>query len=372
MSRRLLVLASLLALGGCTAASSGGRETPAPERPRSVILMIGDGVGVAYWTAANLAVDNLNIKRFPVSGLVDTRSTSSRVTDSAAGATAYASGIRTYNGAIGVTPDTVPVPTVLELAKEKGLATGIVATSRINHATPAAFVAHVANRGWYADIAAQTARLQPNVVLGGGRDYFDGTRRPDSLNLLPSLMEDYAYADSPAALQAMDMDTVDMLLGLLAEVDMPGARERRVTLAEMTSDALAVLSHDPDGFFVMIEGSQPDWLGHDNADLSLVADEVVDFDRAVGAALDYQERHPEVLIVVVADHETGGLALHPDAAGDFVANWTTTNHTAEWIPLFARGPGAARFGGVHDNYVVGRMIMDLLGLEAAPMAGQEP
>jgi alkaline phosphatase len=169
----------------------------------------------------------------------------------------------------------------------------------------------------------------------------------------------------------MDMDTVNMLLGLLAERDMPSARDRTPTLAEMSRDALTVLSHDPDGFFVMIEGSQPDWFGHDNADLSLVVDEVVDFDRAIGAALAFQARHPETLIVVVADHETGGLALH-SGEGGFGAHWTTTGHTAEWVPLFAKGPGAERFGGAHDNYVVGRMIMDLLGVQPDAMAGEEP
>lgn len=368
MNRTRFALALALVLAGCAAPMAAG-SAPQSRRPQNAIVLIGDGVGVAYWTAARLAVDHLNVERFPVVGLVDTKASNSRVTDSAAGATAYASGVRTYNGAIGVTADTVPVHTVLELSMQKGRATGIVATSRINHATPAAFVAHVQHRGLYSEIASQIARLRPTVVLGGGRGFFDGSLRPDSQNILLPLLQHYTYVESAAGLRALDLDTVDALLGLLDINDLPPARERGISLSEMTEAALSILSRDRDGFFVMIEASQPDWRGHDNAELPWLIDEMLDFDRAIGVALEFQAEHPETLVLVLADHETGGLALHANSAGHFVAHYTTTGHTAEFVPLFASGPGAERFGGLRDNYVVGRILMDLMDVEPAPVAG---
>ncbi len=357
---------ALLVLAGCTMAPSDTAAAPEPERPTSVIVMIADGAGTAYWTAARMMAGQLEVERFSVMGLVDTQSSDSRVTDSAAGGTAFASGVRTYNGAIGVTPDTVPVPTILEMAQDQGKATGLVATARINHATPAAFAAHVAHRGMYSEIADQMLERSVTVMLGGGRGFFDGTLRPDSQNVLAAVLDRYTYVRTPAELRALDPDTVDMLLGLLAVNDLPNYRQRGIELEELTSTALRVLARDEDGFFLMVEGSQPDWRGHDNAAMADLVDEMLDFDRAVGAALDYQAEHPGTLVVVTADHETGGMALHPNRAGELVTNFTTTGHSAEMVPLFAVGPGAERFGGIKDNYVVGRVLIDLLGGEPPP------
>jgi alkaline phosphatase len=357
------VKASVLVLALLTAcAASVPNDGPASEsaaRPKSVILMIGDGTGVAYWSAARLARKDLAVADFPVMGLVDTQSSNSRVTDSAAGATAYASGLRTYNGAIGVSPDTTPMQTVLEMARDEGKATGLVATSRINHATPGAFAAHVASRQMYDEIARQMAGAGVTVMVGGGSVYFDGTARADSQDLLTTLGKLYTVVEKPTDFLALNPDTVKMLLALLAPRDLPAATDRSITLAEMTRTALAVLDHDSDGFFVMVEGSEIDWMGHDNAPLRNVVAEVLDFDGAVREARRYQASHPGTLIVVLADHETGGLALHEDSVGVFGAHYTTTGHTEEMIPLFAAGPGAQRFAGIHDNDEIGRILMDL-------------
>ncbi len=364
-------LLPVLLLLGC-APGPRTETAPVPDRPRNVILMIADGTGIAYWTAARMAAPRFSLDRFAVVGLVDTQASNSRVTDSAAGATAFASGVRTYNGAIGVTADTVPVPTILEMAQEQGKATGLVATSRINHATPAAFAAHVPHRGLYSQIVDQMLERSPTVMIGGGRGFFDGSLRPDSQNVLLPVLRRYTYVESVAQLRALDPDTVETLLGLLAVNDLPAYRERGVELEELTATAIRVLDRDDDGFFLMVEGSQIDWRGHDNADLSYVVEEVLDFDRAVGAALDYQAEHPATLVVVTADHETGGLALHANRAGKFVANYTTTGHTAEMVPLFAIGPGAERFGGIRDNHVVGQILIDLTGGEQPAVAGSRP
>lgn len=372
-----LALATALALHG------GPLDAQAPPPPTRVLLFIGDGVGLSYWSAAAFAADRLAVHRFPVIGLVDTRSSDSRVTDSAASATAYAAGVKTYNAAIGMAPDTTPVRTILELAIERGLATGLVSTSRITHATPAAFAAHVPDRQMEWEIARQMAEHNVSVILGGGRAMFDRRYRPDSLDLLTPLKARYTYVTSAAELAALDRDTVRALLGLFADSHMPAAARAAVTqaanhadphgapaardtvwqpwrtptLPEMTRAALDVVGHNPRGFFLMVEAAQPDWRGHGNEPLGAVTAEMLDFDAAIQTALAYQERHPELLIVVVADHETGGLALQLDSTGGLTAAYTTVNHTASMVPLFARGPGAERFAGILPIDEVGRRLI---------------
>lgn len=367
--RMLAVSVVAVAAAGCaSAAGAAGARAPVAVTPPKLILFIGDGVGASYWTAARFAADTLAVEAFGVVGLVDTRSSSHRVTDSAAGATVYATGVRTYNGAIGVGPDSLPRRTVLEVAEERGMATGLVATSTVTHATPASFAAHVVSRRMEAEIARQYARQEIEVILGGGREFFDGSGAGAS-DLLPELLRRYTYVETAEQLRSLEPDTVRALLGLFAPGGMDRALDgRSPTLAEMTRAALRVLDRDPDGFFLMVEGSQPDWRGHDNQPLEAVAAEMLDFDRAIGAALEYQERHPETLIVVVADHETGGLAIEADRGGNLVARYTTRDHTAQMIPLFARGPGAERFGGLISNERVGELLMEAVRGAAARAA----
>jgi alkaline phosphatase len=328
--------------------------------PTRVILFIGDGVGTAYWSAAKFAREKLAVQEFPVVGLVDTRSSSHKVTDSAAGATVYSTGIRTYNGAIGVGPDSLPLKTVLEVAVEKGMATGLVATSTITHATPASFAAHVVSRRMEGEIARHMAEQKIDVVLGGGRHFFDGTGE-DASNLLPALQRRYTYVADEASFQALDLDTVPALLGLFAEGHMERATKgRSPSLPEMARTALEVVDRNPNGFFIMIEASQPDWRGHGNEPVEEVIAEMLDYDDAVRVALEYQARNPETLIILTADHETGGLALQQTREGELIAKYTTTGHTGSMIPLFAKGPGAERFAGVKDNFRIGELLMELI------------
>jgi alkaline phosphatase len=350
--------------------------------PLRVILFIGDGTGIGQWSGAVFAADRLAVAEFPVVGLVDTRASNSDVTDSAASATAYATGERTYNGAIGVRPDFTTAPTVLERATELGMATGLVATSRITHATPAAFAAHVPRRYMELEIARQMVEEHDiNVIIGGGRDRFDGARRPDSLDLLGEACARATCVDSPAALDSLDVEHVTRLFALIAEAHLLAAvradttaanphgveqpdttwvRWRTLSLATMTRTALTVLDHDPDGFFLMVEASQPDWRSHESAPLPAVVAEVLDLDGAVREALAYQERHPETLIVITGDHETGGMALQLDEGGELAAAYTTSGHTALLVPLFAKGPGAERFGGILSNAVVGQRLWEVV------------
>lgn len=412
--RSVVVLLVIAVTASCATLST---PAVAQEPPTRVILIIGDGAGASYWTAAAFAADNLAVEQFPVMGLVDTRASDSKITDSAAAATAYSAGVSTYNGAIGVDPDSNSVTTIIEVAQSRGMATGLVATSSITHATPAAFAAHVPNRDLEFEIARQMAAADVDVILGGGRKWFDPARRPDSLDLLSDIADRYAYVESAAELGDVETSEVRKLFGLFAVEHMPAARTRLPTLPVMTQAALEVLDHDPDGFFLMVEGSQPDWRGHDHESLGAIVAEMLDLDRAIGVALEYQIRHPETLIVVTADHETGGLAIQqagsrrlltraaaaadstvaqlveasavadPELAaladsarwymarlsrsmksqarhmGDssaLVARYTTGNHTAQMVPLFASGPGAERFGGIKDNWRIGELLLEVV------------
>jgi alkaline phosphatase len=402
-----LILTLWLGMASATTAQTSQR----------IILLIGDGAGVGHWSALAFVADNVAVKQFQLMGLVDTRSSDSKITDSAAAATSFASGIRTYNGAIGVGPDSVAVETVLEAAQDRGMATGLVATCRITHATPAAFAAHVPSRSMEFVIAEHILEHEVDVVLGGGRAYFDGARRPDGRDLLAAIREKYTYVETAAQLRSLDTQSVDKLFGLFAVNDPPAAAERQPTLPEMTRTALQVLHRDPEGFFLMVEASQPDWRAHEQAPLDAVVAEMRDFDLAIDEALKYQRRNPETLVVVLADHETGGLTLQlgqdsaalaqaaaelaaaerlvrnagaaiegsasdlADSTRSFmtrlarqlrrsarsragsvslVGRYTTDGHTAQMIPLFAKGPGAERFGGMIDNFRIGQLLLEMV------------
>jgi alkaline phosphatase len=178
--------------------------------------------------------------------------------------------------------------------------------------------------------------------------------------LLGSITDTYTYVDSPEALYALDEDTVSTLFGLFTPGHMPPAPGRTPTLADMTRSALAVLDRNPNGFFLMVEASQPDWRGHGNEPLDAVTAEMLDFDQAIAVAVAYTETRSETLIIVTGDHETGGLALQYDSTGALTATYTTLSHTATMIPLFATGPGAEQFGGITTNDRVGRQLLDLV------------
>ena len=330
----------------------------AQEGPPRVILFIVDGGGVGHWSVAQLAVgDDLAVRQFPVVGLVDTRGANHLITESGAGATALATGVRTFYGAVGLGPDSVPVKTVLELSIDLGMATGLVTTGRLTDATPAAFATHIRSRRYEWEIARRLALSNITVLLGGGRASFTAADRPDSMDLITPLKERYTYVETAAELEALEIDTVDALFGLFAAEDMPIYGQRAPSLAAMMSAALAVVDKDSDGFFLLVENEQTDTQAHDNASVQIIAAEMYDVDEAIRRGLEYQRKHPETLLVVVADHETGGLNVQADSAGRLVARYTTGNHTTALVPLFASGPGAEQFGGIIDNSKVGQLLL---------------
>lgn len=382
MRKRSILALSLAILAGACAprpaeiSPSEARQALAAESPRNFIVFLGDGVGTAYWTAARLHQDSLAVETMSVAGLTDTRSSDADVTDSAAGATVYATGVRTYNGAIGVgdrckelfTADSAtvmqdpascdPLESVFDLAWERGIATGLVSTSSLTHASPASFGSKVPYRRMQAEIASQLAANPIDVLLGGGEGWFDGRLRADGQNLLTELCATATCLNSPEELAAYQPDG-RRLVGLFAEDGMPVAAERVPTLPEMTRVALNRLQGEENGFFLFVEGSQPDWRGHDNRPLEEVVGEMVDFDAAIAVGLEFARSTPETLVLVVADHETGGLSL-VSQSGQIVARYTTGGHTGEMTPYFAHGTGAHRFGGLMQNDAIGQVLMEMV------------
>lgn len=290
------------------------------EPPKNVILFIADGYGPAMSTLARdyqrvvlgggdaLVMDALEV------GSVRTFSTSSRVTDSAAGATAYAAGVKTYNGAIAVDTTQAPVGTLLEAAHDRGMLTGVVTTTRVTHATPASFTAHVPRRSLENEIAVQQIHSGADLIMGGGWRHFvpesvsDDSERTDDRNLLDEAMRlGYNVTTEWEVAQTAALP----LIALFDDSSMPFEIDRdddEPSLADMTRLALERLSASDDGYFVMIEAARIDHAAHDN-DAAGTLHDVLAYDEALAVALEFVEADGNTLLVGVADHETGGMSI---------------------------------------------------------------
>ncbi len=475
-------------------------------KAKSVVLLIGDGMGPEQVRAASIKLHGsegkLVMQSAPVSGSLRTRSMDSDVTDSAAAGTALATGRKTNNGVISMSAGGTRLKTILEVCRDAGKATGLVATSTITHATPAAFGSHVENRSSEDDIAAQLIQTRVNVLFGGGKSFFTGAtggaaeswvgidvmgaddkklltmtdhmiwtdyRAIDRSFLAPSGAKQAnvwiwstggkvnAYLDDVGLREADEKGkpTGDNLLansdfenktfdgwknwgnleveenggsyalavtgngggaqqvairaggyyafayrGRMGAFDVKGKKEtpwdaagkagyRRIgkkeeltgargkyvlglfkdsslestedepTLAQMTAKALSLVDQDPDGFFVMVEGSQIDWACHDNDEKGYLK-QMASFDAAVAAALDFVKKRDDVLVVVAADHETGGMKAESDGTGGVKITFSTGDHTATNVPVFAFGPGSEKFSGEMENTDVSKKIAEAL------------
>lgn len=325
------------------------------ERPKNIILMVGDGMGLTQITAGLYSNGNqLNLERFPAVGLHKSYSSDNLITDSAAGATAFSAGRKTYNGAIGVDADGKAIYTILEEAEDQGMATGLVSTSTIVHATPASFIAHQKQRSFYEAIAADFLNTEIDLFIGGGKKYFD--RREDNRDLLQELREKgydvSSYFDKK--LGDLSINYSKNLAYLTSDSDPLTVEQGRTYLTPASELACNFLNKRgaSDGFFLMIEGAQIDWGGHAN-NTSYIIQEMLDFDRAIGAVLDFAEADGNTLVIVTADHETGGFAINPGSTHDtIVGAFTSDYHTAALIPVFAYGPGAQLFNGIYENTAI--------------------
>jgi alkaline phosphatase len=329
------------------------------QKPKNIILLIGDGMGLSQVSAGfYFNEETSNFTRFNNIGLMRTSSSAQLVTDSAAGATAFASGVKTYNGAVGFSNKNKPVPTVVEILSERGYATGVIATSSVVHATPAAFYAHVKSRRIYQQIAEQLVESELDFIAGGGDKFF--AQRTDGKNLY----EDFKAKGFDVHTEALPERVSDKKqLIILAEDGMPKMIDGRGDfLPNSTKMALEYLSKTKKGFFLMVEGSQIDWGGHDN-DSDYLIGEQIDFDKTIGIALDFAIKNGDTLVIVTADHETGGFNL--SAKGDnyfkIEPTFATEGHSAALIPVFAYGPGSESFRGIYENTEIFHKMMKLLG-----------
>lgn len=355
----------------CLLLTGTAHPNPEPEPVRNLVLMIGDGMGLAQVSMLQIGNDYAPtaFDRAQQVALLVTRSANNRVTDSAAAATALATGCKTDNGTLGVDPSGVPLESSMARAAAKGLATGIVVTSALQHATPGAFYAHVGDRGDMPAITRQLAAADIDVLIGGGRRWLaepcdDGGTWFDAF-----VRRGYFVTDDLAQTHSVGREKV---LCAVAEKHLPKASERGDFLPRATERALELLdaasAGRPQGFLLLVEGSLIDYALH-AGDVGWTLDEMRDFERAVAAAMDFADRTPGTLVVVTGDHETGGLAISANKT-DFTLgenglqyHFSTTSHTATMLPVYLYGTGADRIGGVMENTELARRIMTLLGVE---------
>ena len=410
-------------------ASESNVPNAGPARPKNIIIMIGDGMGPAYPTAYRYFKDNPDTQEIEQTvfdrllvGMASTypERSSGYVTDSAAAATALATGFKSYNGAISVDINKQPLTTLMEHAKSLGMATGIAVTSQVNHATPAAFLTHNESRKNYLDIAQSYLATGTDVILGGGQDYF-------SQDLLAQFVaKGYEYATDKKSLAKAKSPKV---IGLFAPVQLPWAVNNKegLQLSQLTKKALSLLSQQEQGFVLLVEGSLIDWAGHSN-DIVSAMGEMQEFAASIEVAEQFARQNKDTLVIITADHNTGGLSIgangeyawHPEviknvkASPDSIAKqlidteawlssftqlvgfepldsewslllkakeeglddftlaisrlidkrsgtgWTTFGHTALDVPVYATGPGAKLFFGFQDNTDIANKIFSLL------------
>jgi alkaline phosphatase len=407
----VVLVPSVAAAGGGD--DGGGHGGGHGNGARSVIFINGDGMSAAQREAGRLDQvgfdGELVMDTLGVTGLqtTDPRDPEDTVTDSAAGASAWATGVKTYNGAVSVDVDGNPLPTLGAEAHEAGLATGLVTTAQVTDATPAAFFSNSTNRSAQDDIARQYLQVsRPQVILGGGEDWWlpagdEGTYPPRTGDEEDPEVSRSTQGDLVAQAQGLGYEYVstaeefaaadsDHLLGLFANEEMFQMRPEGegdeyspvVPLADMATKALDVLSQDEDGFFLLIEEEGVDEMAHDNNGTRMLQ-ALRSLEAAVQVAREYVEEHPDTLLIVTGDHETGGLTIEDvdpaDESGpggtlaqetpaegetvsgedgpfavagsdkDFALDWTTTAHTGAPTVVTAQGPGSEELIGYYPN-----------------------
>lgn len=332
------------------------------EKVENVILFIGDGMGVSQiYAGMTVSKEPLIFEKFRHIGFQKTYSASDYTTDSGASGTALATGQKTKNGRIGVDPKGKELTSILKIAEKNGLSTGLISTSAIVHATPAAFIANNKDRHEYNDLAHDFLKTDIDVFIGGGRKFFEN--RDDGMNLVDSL-KNKGYQ------VAYKMDQIKnikkgKLAGLTAEKHNPKYSEGRGDMLPVsTATAIDILDNNTKGFFLMVESSQIDWGGHDN-DSEYIVNELLDFNNAVKNGMEYAKKHKNTLVIVTADHECGGMTLNNGSIKNHTIEpkFTTDGHTGVMVPVFAFGPGAEEFMGIYDNTDIFKKLNKLYGFK---------
>ena len=342
------------------------------QTPKNVVLIIGDGMGpgAIQLTALYQHKDEgtLIMEQLPVAARCTTLSVYTNVTDSAAAATAIACGTKTDNGSLGLTPDNRRLTPFTELARQEGRGVGLITSDALTGATPAGFYAHVATRGLYQGVADDAARCGYDVLIGNanGKPWFtpkaQGGQRTDARDLLTEMTAaGYGVFEDQSGLDKLPADKC--ALGFMAK----GTLDSEQCLAQLTETALARLSKNEKGFFLMVECTITDAGGHGNKpELSVRGTLQVDW--ATRTAVEFASKRNDTLVLVTADHETGALSscITNKPAGKLVINYTATSHTAIPVRLFAYGPGAHLFKGSIDNTDIAKNISRLWNLTLPP------
>ena len=332
-------------------------QQPKSKKIKNIIVMIGDGMCMEAVTVGwTLNGGHLNMDNFPVAGYSRTYCADRLITDSCAGGSAIAGGEKTKYGYIGQDVDGNPFKTLLHRAREKGMRTGVAVTCRINDATPADFVCHAPDRDLEAEIAAQFVDSGVDFITGGGRKFWD--QREDGRNLIEEMKaKGYTFVDTQEDLMKVKEGP---LVGLFAPLDMDPVLDRGPVLPNCTDKALELLDNKK-GFFLMIEGSQIDDWAHRNK-VGHMAEELFDFDKCIGKVLEFAEKDGHTLVIVTADHGTGGVTLVGGSLEERAVkvHFSTKGHHGIVVPVFAYGPHAEDFVGVYENAELSQKIFKLL------------
>ena len=394
----LFFLGMFLVLANFSAKEEYQSKTGSRPRAQNIIFMVPDGMGLADVTAARIFKNGsegeiLHLETLSTIGYQRTHAADSLVTDSAAAASAWANGEKFRKGEISCHDDDqdgkcqpTPGPTILETAKAKGKSTGLVVTSTVTHATPAAFGAHVSSRHCENEIARQYIQLtKVDVILGGGLNHFNSTgKQTDKCGTFGNFMAEAENNGYDVVCTGQEMDSAvakgsQKILGLFSPKGKtpemfrvnPAEHYRKgePTLAQMTAAALKVLEKDKDGFFLLVEGSQIDWANHRN-DVTYQVAETLAFDQSVQVVLDWINEKPSrlqrTLVIIAPDHETGGFAINDNGEGTYErgylvhGGWTTRGHTAGDVLVWSQGPGSEYLGKAVDNTDVYRVMRQVL------------
>ena len=353
------------------------------DKAKNIILFIGDGMSISQITALRLSQGGPNsrvaVDEFPYSGKVLTHSANAIVTDSASSGTAFSTGIKTNNRALGVDVNGNPVENITEILDRSGFVSSVISTSEVTHATPAAFVAHASSRYLSDEISIQMSNSKIKNILGGGRKFFmaeeDGGIREDGINLIEKVKSNSKLITHKDELEDIALYGGEQVFGLfsdehLRDTNTPENHMTEPSIKEMLEFSINrsknFIQSGCNGFFVMAEASQIDWAGHGN-DYEYLMREMLDLEEGIKWALEFAKKNVDTLVIVTADHETGGLLIepsdprkyeNPDVKFSFNTGIGRGSHTGVPVPIFAMGPGSENFTGTLDNTDVHRALLE--------------
>ena len=337
------------------------------EKPQNVILMIGDGMGLSQLSSPYYYMEEEGepaFSRFKYIGLARTSSGSDPITQSPAAATALSTGYKTYNMAVGVDMDTVVRENIVEFLSKMGYLTGVIATSSITDATPAGFYAHQPERYMQKEIAMDLVQSDIDFFAGGGIKYFLDTSGVDHF-------KENGIDVNFSRLKKIKKPQPGDRYGFLLQADRlkTMSEGRKDFLTKSSSIAIDFLSTGDRGYFLMIESSQIDWAGHGNQ-VEYMISEMNDFEQTVKSVMDYAEADGNTLVIVTADHETGGFTLGAAGENGYGADYSvinptfaSTNHSAALVPVLAYGPGAKNFIGIYENTEIFHKLVSLFNMK---------